>query len=420
MGPVTRIRALFRALSRIAAAALLLAGGGGAAGAQAPEEAVYQSATVCEQCHPEIYRTWLGSQHARSFTDPAFQLAYDRVRRGGPGRSLPCEWCHNPMRFLLAGGDPRAAIFGQEGVTCDFCHSVESASAGGDFPRYRARPGIRSGPKGGRPGKSRHATRFSRLHITSTFCAGCHELRNQHGVPVLSTYSEGEESFYRGEGVHCQFCHLPQLFDAGFMGAAPKEGPLDHTMAGGHSRERLAKAIHLKATLTMAGGEARLVAQVRNDTVGHKTPSGIPAHRIRLSSVLYDTSGAVLGKKEEVFERVLGDGTGKPLPHPEMVFTEAREVLKDNRIAPKETREVVHVFAAGGSRPAAAEVSLTYELPTPDVSPGLRAIDVPIARTVIPVGEGHSLPGAALVAAAAAAFALLGAALLAWARSRRG
>ncbi len=417
MGAVTRNRPLSRALARIGAAVLLLAAGGTAAGAQDLEDAVFQSATVCAQCHPEIYRTWLDSQHARSFTDPAFQLAFDRVRRAEPRRSLLCERCHNPMRFLLADDDPRAAIFGQEGVTCDFCHSVEWASADAGFPRYRARPGVKFGPQGGRRGKSRHATRFSRLHITSTFCAGCHELRSGNGVPVLSTYSEWEESFYRGEGVHCQFCHLPQLFDAGFMDPARKKGPLDHAMFGGRSRDRLAKAIHLKAALTVSGGEARLAVQVRNETVGHKTPSGIPAHRIRLSSVLYDASGAVLGKKEDVFERVLGDGRGKPLPHPEMVFTDAREVLKDNRIAPKETREIVHVFPAGRSRPAAAEVSLTYEIPTPDVSPGLREIDIPIARTVIPVRDARSLPRAALIAAAAA-FALLGAALLARLRRR--
>ncbi len=417
MGPVKRAPSPSRALFRVAACALLMAVGGDAALAQDPEEAVYQSATVCEQCHPEIYRTWYGSLHARSFTDPAFQLAYDRIRRVDPRRSLPCERCHNPMRFLLAPGDPRAAIFGQEGVTCDFCHSVESAAVGGDFPRYKARPGVKFGPQGGKSGKRLHATRFSGLHVTSTFCAGCHEFKNEHGVPVLSTYSEWEESFYRGEGIHCQFCHLPQLFDARFMDPSRKKGPLDHAMAGGHSRDRLAKAIPLKASLTMSSGEARLTVHVKNDAVGHKTPSGIPSHRIRLASVLYDDAGTVLGKKEELFERVLGDGTGKPLPHPEMVFTEAREVLKDNRIGPKETRKVVHAFPAGGSTPATAEVSLTYEMPTPDVAPGLRTIDVPIARMVIPVREGYSLPHAALIVAAAA-FALFAVALLAWRRKR--
>ncbi len=417
MGTVKRTPSPSRVHSLLLACVLFAAGGPAAGLAQAPEEAVYQSATVCEQCHPEIYRTWYGSLHARSFTDPAFQLAYDRIRRLDPRRSLTCERCHNPMRFLMAAGDPRAAIFGQEGVTCDFCHSVESAAVGGDFPRYRARPGVKFGPQGGKSGKSPHATRFSGLHITSTFCAGCHEFRNVHDVPVLSTYSEWEESFYRGEGVHCQFCHLPQLFDAGFMDPSLKKGPLDHAMVGGHSRDRLAKAIPLKAFLTMSGGEARLTVHIKNEMVGHKTPSGIPSHRIRLASVLYDAAGTVLGRNEELFERVLGDGTGKPLPHPEMVFTEAREVLKDNRIAPKETRKVVHTFPAGSSRPAAAEVSLTYEIPTPDVSPGLRTIDVPIARVVIPVGEGSSGLRAALIVAAAA-FALFAVALLAWRRRR--
>ncbi len=412
MGAVKWIPQLSRAIACLAAAAPLAAGGAAAA-AQAPEEAVYQSATVCAQCHPEIYGTWLGSQHARSFTDPAFQLPYDRIRRADPSRSLACERCHNPMRFLLAAGDPRTAIFAQEGVTCDFCHSVESVAGGDDFPRYRARPGVKFGPQGGRTGKSPHTTRFSGLHITSTFCAGCHEFRNEHGVAVLSTCSEWEESFYRGEGAHCQFCHLPQLFDARFIDPSQRKGPLDHAMVGGHSRDRLAKAIPLKAALTMSGDEARLTVHVRNETVGHMTPSGIPSHRIRLTSVLYDAAGTVLGRREEAFERVLGDGAGKPVPQPEMVFTEAREVLKDNRIAPKETREVVHVFPAAGSRPAAAGVSLVYEIPTPDVAPGLRTIDIPIASAVIPVREAPSMPHAALIAVAAAAFALFVAALLA-------
>ncbi len=404
MGGVERNPRLTCAIAGLAAAALVAAGGAAAAPGE-PDEAVYQSATVCEQCHPDIHRTWFGSQHARSFVDPAFQLAYDRIRRSDPRAALPCERCHNPMRFLLAEDDPRAAIFAQEGVTCEFCHSVEWAVSGGGFPRYRARPGIKFGPEKDRT--SPHATRFSALHITSTLCAGCHEFDNGHGVPVLSTYSEWKESFYRGEGVHCQFCHLPQLFDARFMESPPKRGPVDHTMAGGHSRDRLAKAIRLKAALTASERQARLVIQVRNDTVGHKTPSGIPSHRIRLSSVLYDESGAVLGRRDEVFERVLGDGKGKPLAHPEMVFTDAREVLSDNRIGPKETREVVHTFPAGASRPAAADVSLTYEIPTPDVSPALRAIDVPIARVVIPVRADSFMRTAALVAIAVSAIVLV-------------
>jgi hypothetical protein len=219
---------------------LILARPNAAVASPAPEGTsarTYESASACGQCHPEILATWRTSQHATSFTDPAFQLPYDRIRRKNPGKTLPCEQCHNPMRFLLQPGDPRAAIFSQEGVTCDFCHSVESVRAKGPFPRYTARPGVKFGPQGGEPGKSVHVTQFSRLHITSEFCAGCHDFVNEYGVPILSTATEWEQSFYRGEGIHCQFCHLPQLFDARFIEPGKrKKGPLDHAMVEGHSR----------------------------------------------------------------------------------------------------------------------------------------------------------------------------------------
>jgi hypothetical protein len=365
-----------------------------AIGSPAAEVPAYRPASTCEECHPDIVRTWRTSQHATAFTDPEFQLSYDRIRRNHPRKALSCEFCHNPMRFLLEEDDPHASIFSREGVTCEFCHSVESAKPEGPFPRYAARPGIKFGPQGGEPGKVVHRTRFSRLHITSEFCAGCHEFANEHGVPVLSTYSEWRESFYRGEGVHCQFCHLPQLFDARVIEPRAKKGPLDHAMVGGHSRERLARAIPLRASLSTSGKEARLTVTLRNETVGHKTPSGIPLHRIRLASTIYDGAGNIIGRKDELFERVLGDGTGKAVDRAENVFAFAREVLRDNRLAPKETRTVRQVFPLGGAVPAAADVSLTYEMPAPGAAPDLRFIEVPISRTIVPAERGFLESGA--------------------------
>ncbi|NJD61810.1 MAG: hypothetical protein FIA93_03725 [Deltaproteobacteria bacterium] len=384
-----------------------------AGAALAGEPPTYQSATTCAQCHPEIYRTWRASEHAAAFTNPAFQLPFARFRLTQPGKTQLCEQCHNPIRFLLAPGDPRAAVFAQEGVTCDFCHSVESVDLKDAFPRYRAKPGVKFGPRGGAPGKSVHTTKFSRLHITSEFCAGCHEFRNAYGVAVLSTYSEWAESFYRGEGVHCQFCHLPQLFDARFIDPSGRgKGPLDHSMAGGHSRERLAKAIPVRATLTVSGREATLRIQLKNELVGHKTPSGMPTHRLRLSSLLFDGSGNTLGRKEEVFERVLGDGARKPVEKAELRFTAAREVLKDNRLGPKETREITQAFPLGDVKPAVAEVALAYEIPTPDIAPALRLISIPVSRVLIPAKAGFPAGTVVLIALAVVFLLAAGAALL--------
>ena len=370
-----------------------------------PRADAFRSAAVCGECHPEIYRTWQSSQHASAFTDPGFQIPYDRIRREDPGRTLPCEQCHNPMRFLLSPRDPRAAIFSREGVTCDFCHSVESVTPGGPFPRYKARPGAKFGPKGG-TGKSPHGTKFSRLHITSDFCAGCHEYRNEHGAPILTTASEWEESFYRGTGVHCQFCHLPQLFDARFMDGKRQKGPVDHAMVGGHSRERLSRAIPVHAQLLLSGGEARVVVSVKNELVGHATPSGLPTHRIRLTATLHDATGNDLGRREEVFERVLGDGKGKPLTKAEDIFLDAREVLKDTRIKPKEIRQVRFSFPVDNGAPAAALVSLVYERPTPDAAPALRHVSIPIAEKVV-TAEAAGFRGKAVILLAAAVLAIL-------------
>lgn len=381
--------------------ALLFARGPAPAHAQ-----TYQYAAVCKACHAEIHRTWQSSQHAAAFTDPAFQLPYDRMRRRNPRKTYECEQCHNPMRFLLPKGDPRSDIFSREGVTCDFCHSVSSVDAKGPFPRYRARPGVKFGPHPESPGKGPHVTQISRLHITSEFCAGCHEFRNEHGVPILSTVSEWEKSFYRGTGVHCQFCHLPELFDARFIDGKKKKGPLDHAMVGGHSRERLSRAIPVRAHLVLSGGGARVQVSVKNELVGHATPTGIPTHRLRLVATLFDAAGNPLDRREEIFERVVGDGTGRALTRPEEIFVSAREVLKDTRLQPKETREVRFSFPAGKEAPATASVSLTYEIPTPDIAPTVRYIEIPVANHVV-TAETVWARGKAVVFSAAAILAFL-------------
>jgi len=367
---------------------------------------VYQSAAVCAECHAEIHRTWQGSQHATAFTDPAFALPYDRLRREYPRKTFTCEQCHNPMRFLLAPDDPRAAIFSREGVTCDFCHSVSAVDAKGSFPRYKAQPGVKFGPHPGSSGAGPHVTQFSPLHITSAFCAGCHEFRNEHGVRILSTVSEWEKSFYRGTGVHCQFCHLPELFDARFIDGKRNKGPIDHAMVGGHSRERLARAIPMHARLVLSDREARVVVSVKNELVGHATPTGLPTHRLRLAATLFDAEGNALGRREETFERIVGDGTGRPLTRPEEIFVSAREELKDNRLQPKETREVRFTFPAGNAAPTTASVALTYEIPTPDIAPALRYIEIPVASQVV-AAEARWAPGKAVVLLAAGILAFL-------------
>ncbi|HEX9190749.1 MAG TPA: multiheme c-type cytochrome [Candidatus Deferrimicrobiaceae bacterium] len=328
----------------------------------------FRSAAVCAECHPESYRTWRSSRHASASTDPAYRIPCDRIVAENAPRAIPCEQCHNPMRSLLSPRDPRAVHFSREGVTCDFCHAVP--------------------------------------HATSEFCAGCHEYRNEHGAPILTTASEWEESVYRGTGVHCQSCHFPRLSDASSIGGKRRIGPVDHAMAGGQTRERLSGAIPIRAQLLLSGSEARVLASVRNERVGHATPGGLPAHRIRLTATIHDAAGNDLGRREEVFERVLGDGKGKPLTNTAEIFLDAREVLKDNRIRPKESRQVRFSFPLDNGVPAAALVSLAYEMQAPGAAPALRHVATPIAEKVV-IAEAAGFRGKAVILLAAAVLAIL-------------
>ena len=95
-----------------------------------------------------------------------------------------------------------------------------------------------------------------------------------------------------------------------------------------------------------------------------------------------------------------------------MIFTGAKEVLKDNRIGPKETREVLHRFALTAEEPKTAEVALIYEILTPDIAPGLGSIDIPFARVVVPLKEETTWRFFAFVALAATCLALAAAIVL--------
>jgi hypothetical protein len=189
-------------------------------------------------------------------------------------------------------------------------------------------------------------------------------------------------------------------------------------MVGGHSRELLARALPIRATLTTERNEACVSIHVKNNFVGHKAPSGFPINRLRLETTLYDADRRALGRHEEIFERVLGDGDGNPLRMPEQFFPAAKEVLKDNRIAPKEIRKIIHRFPLGGKEPKTAEIDLLYEIFLSDLSPGLRSSSISILRIVVPVKAGISWLFVALIVLAAASLLLT--AVLVFRRYRPG
>lgn len=298
-----------------------------------------------------------------------------------------CRFCHSPVA-MIPEKLKRTEITDREGVTCDFCHTVQEVRIDGDFPRYINTPGTKRGPVG-KAKSPYHETAFSPLLLDAKFCAGCHEFTNQHGVPILTTYSEWEKSFYRGEGVHCQYCHLPQLYkDEQYLPGSDKpDAPPDHTMRGAHFPEKIREAVRMSAILRSRKQEATLDIELFNDKSGHKVPTGIPTHKLIVSAKLIGDRGEVIGKKQVYIERVLGNKEGNPLTSAPDIFLNARSVLKDNRIGPKEKRKLSIDFPLKKRlENLSATVSLQYELPSPD--PNLKKVKINIDTITIPRSGG--------------------------------
>ena len=89
------------------------------------DETTFNPAGRCGECHIDIYAMWRESLHSQAMTDPTFLEAFNdpRIQESDKNRAH-CLQCHAPSLQYdkqLTLDSPVA----QEGVTCDFCHSVQ-------------------------------------------------------------------------------------------------------------------------------------------------------------------------------------------------------------------------------------------------------------------------------------------------------
>ncbi|HYL81230.1 MAG TPA: multiheme c-type cytochrome, partial [Candidatus Acidoferrum sp.] len=102
----------------------------------------YTSSQICAQCHEDIYTTWKNSLHALSLSDPVFDAAYWEAIKltKGSARTL-CLRCHAPTTRVTKDYDQRQPIT-EEGVTCDFCHTIQATNPFAAGEPYTMRPGL--------------------------------------------------------------------------------------------------------------------------------------------------------------------------------------------------------------------------------------------------------------------------------------
>ncbi len=126
---------------------------------------------------------------------------------------------------------------------------------------------------------------------------------------------------------------------------APKRDVNLHDLAGGHSIEQIKSALKVKIKeVKQEGNTLHVGVQVTNIGSGHKVPTGTPSRKLLLKVVVRDKSGRLYLEDEKVFEKVLMDENKEILREDHDIFLRAARIYYDNRISPKETREVWYSF----------------------------------------------------------------------------
>jgi hypothetical protein len=320
------------------------------------------SAELCGACHRAIYAGWKKSAHATAMESRLFQDALELAEAdfGAQSRKV-CLSCHSPIA-VMTGDLELVKKVSWEGVTCDYCHSIQDVTESSGNPKARVEFSlVKSGPTKDLTSPA-HGTRFSPVHTSSLACIVCHEYRNATGFAVLTTYSEWKESAYAKNGQGCQWCHMRtvagDVVDPRVKRSTGSEINL-HEIPGSHSIQQLNKAIKADLLTTRAGDQVRVEVKVSNQGAGHYVPTGSPLRQL-LMELRADVYGGRHFKEQTKYSRTVADRSGSVLDREPAVFLKAAQMVKDTRLAPNETRTEKFSFPVPSGKSVEVEAVFYY------------------------------------------------------------
>jgi hypothetical protein len=381
---------------------------------------------VCGKCHDEIYKQWKGSMHSSAFKDPVWQavskLFLDQATTPeNIYAAQTCVKCHlagayilNKIQFSAHGYEANSKV-AENGVFCDFCHSVKGSHGTGNgayiIDEEVNDKGVSTKYGPFKDSKTdAHPSSYSDLHTKSEFCGMCHDVfHNANLTPIEATYTEWKNSPYNtGDpktSTHCQDCHMRQRPGIPSTGSTPrtdnpgkaaKDGPerphiYTHYFVGGNisvtsllggnvhakmAEERLQNAAKVEITNDpsdswLRGDVGKVYVKVENIGAGHYLPTGITEIRqVWLAVTVTDNKGNLIFEsggldtdknidKDSVFyNTILGDAQGNPTTN----VTLATHVMYDYRIPPKgyATEKYYFKIPEDAASPLAVKVTLKY------------------------------------------------------------
>jgi hypothetical protein len=311
---------------------------------------------VCGTCHRDIYQMWRSSAHADAMEGIVFFDAYRETEAYDAATARLCLGCHAPLTHV----EPDPGLTAQvtwDGVSCDACHSLVAVELAPGGARQTFEPGpVKRGPSRDAVSMG-HETAYSALHTTALVCAGCHEFQNAEGTPIITTYSEWQESTAGKEGKTCQACHMT-VTRADVVDPKVKRvrGEVNlHQMPGGHSRSQLNRALSVAMDAAWEDGALGVSVRLVNTGAGHAVPTGMPGRRVILALSVRTGDGRSF-EAGRVYTKSFRDGEGHPIARDGLVFGPGVRLDSDSRIRPDEER--IEKFAFPVPPDAAARVSL--------------------------------------------------------------
>jgi hypothetical protein len=342
--------------------------------------------TNCMDCHPDHYREWSGSMHAYAADDPVFLAMNQRGQEETDGALGDfCVNCHAPMavRLGLTTDGTNLADVPQyaKGVTCYFCHSVESIGEDHNGDLTIASDGVmRGGLVDPPPAPSpRHRSVYSELlasnsQESSRMCGACHDVVTPAGVHLEQTFAEWGQTVFASENplqhLSCGNCHMvPRtgvVAEAEGVDVPLRSDVREHTFASidvaltaWPEQEAQLAAIQRDLGPTLLpricvtpdqGG--RLDYRLDNIGAGHMVPSGVAHDRRMWAEIhVYDAAGAELFATGVVPDGVDPDPLADPdlwemqekvfddAGNPVKYFWEVREVDRTGLLTPAVTTD---------------------------------------------------------------------------------
>jgi hypothetical protein len=327
------------------------------------EERSMNPSAKCGLCHTEIYTMWRRSMHSAAFTDPIFQVSYMQayLHTGGEAEKT-CLRCHAPLAIFAEGPEDLVKAR-EEGIACDFCHSVAAVNLENAEAPFEIRfDGKKRGPLADADSPV-HGVAKSEVHQASEFCAGCHEYVTDDGMAILSTYSEWRLSPQAKEGKTCQHCHMPltpgKTVRSGL--GVDRDSINLHNISGMHSTEQVRSAATAKILkLERQKPDLALVeVEVVNSGSGHSIPTGLPTRRLILEVVLF-SGGLEVRRFERFYQKTLLDSDGQIITDDYRAMLDARKILNATRLRPGERRVERFVGSVPETGRLHAEMKLRY------------------------------------------------------------